>query len=168
MSHQVNVHLLCPVEIVQSVYDANVYTNLVKQHSELWKHLHANACITGSTAFNALGLCTKKLQDQHFNQLVHKIPSLQFPSDVQQRMEYGSENEVNALATLSGIFMPAFLPPCSTLYEDGPYFLGSNEVPHLMEVSPDGFTTLCSLESCYQPCAIQHENLVVEIKCPYP
>ena len=106
-------------------------------------------------------------QDQHFNQFVHKIPPLQFPSDVQQRMEYGIENEVNALATLSGIFMPALLPPCSTLYEDGPSFLGSNEVPHLMEVSPDGFITVCSLESCYQPCSIQHENLVVEIKCPY-
>ena len=77
-------------------------------------------------------------------------------------MECGSENEVNALATLSGIFMPALLPPCSTLYEDGPSF------PHLMEVSPGGFITVCSLESYYQPCAIEHENLVVEIKCPYP
>ena len=37
LSHQVNVHLLCPVEIVQSVYDTNVYTNLVKQYSEFWK-----------------------------------------------------------------------------------------------------------------------------------
>ena len=87
LSHQVNVCPLCPIEIVQSVYDSNVYTNLVKQHSELWKCLHADAYITGSTAFNALGLCTKKHQDQHFNQFVHKIPPPQFPSDVQQRME---------------------------------------------------------------------------------
>ena len=168
LSHQVNVRLLCPVEIVQCVYDTNVYTNLVKQHSELWKHLCADARITGSTVFNALGLHTKKLQDQHFNQFVHKIPPPQFPSDVQQRINYGSENEVNALATLSGIFMPALLPPCSTLYEDCPSFLGSNEAPHLMEVSPDGFITVCSLGSCYQPCTIQHEYLVVEIKCSYP
>ena len=168
LSHQVNVHLVCPIEIVQSVYDTNVYTNLAKQHSELWKQLHVDARITGSTAFNALGLHTKKLQDQHFNQFVHKIPPVQFPSDVQQRMEYGSENEVNALGTLSASFMPACLPLCSTLYEDGPSFLGSNEVPHLMEVSPDGFITACSLESCSQPCTIQHENLVEEIKYPYP
>ena len=120
------------------------------QHSMLWDFVQRNS------------------QDQHFSEFVHKIPPPQFPSDVQQRIDYGSENEVNALATLSGIFMPALLPPCSTLYEDGPSFLGSNEVPHFMEVSPDGFITVCSLESCYQPCAIQHENLVVEIKCPYP
>ena len=113
LSHQVNVHLLCPVDIVQSVYDTNVHTNLVKQHSELWKQLSANAHIMGSRAFNALGLHTKKLQDQHFNQFVYKIPPSQFPSDVQQRIKYGSENEVNALATFSGIFMPALLP---TLY----------------------------------------------------
>ena len=54
------------------------------------------------------------------------------------------------------------------MYEDDPSFLGSNEVPHLMEVSPDGFITVYSLETCYQPCAIQYKNLVVEIKCPYP
>ena len=30
---QVNFHFLCPIEIVQSVYHTNVYTNCVKQHS---------------------------------------------------------------------------------------------------------------------------------------
>ena len=76
----------------------------------------------GCTAFNASGLHTKELQDQHFNQFVHKIPPPQFHSDVQHIMKYGSENEVNALAALSGIFMPALLPHCSTLFEDGPSF----------------------------------------------
>ena len=51
----------------------------------------------GAQHSNALGLHTKKLQDQHFSQFVHKIPPPQFPSDIQQRMEYGSENEVKCI-----------------------------------------------------------------------
>ena len=151
LSHQVNVHLLSPVDIVQSVYDTNVYTTLVKQHSELWKQLCANAHIMGSTTFNALGLLTKKLQDQHFNQFVHKIPPPQFSSDVQQRMKYGSENEIMHCQLCQEFSCQHFFHPCSTLYEDGPSFLGlgSNEVPHLMKVSSDGFITVCTLESCY-------------------
>ena len=84
-------------------------------------------------------------------------------------MEYGSENKVNALATLLGIFMPALLPPCSTLFEDGPSFLGSNEVPHFMEVSPDGFIMVCSLESCYQPCKVvyNHKSTLYQIIIKY-
>ena len=168
MGTQINVRELHPPEVACHFADLQVNTNLVKQHSDLWFTLRSEAQVTGSTLYNALGLHTQRAMENHFNEHVHKVPGPQSTEEAKKRMEYGSENEANAIATLSGIFMPALLPHCSTIYEEGCYFLSSTQIEKMMEVSPDGFIATCNNQECYNPYELPHESLVVKVKCPFP
>ena len=168
LNRQVNTRLLYPVDVVSRFFDPHTFTHLVQQNSYLWPHLCQQARITGSTAYNALGLRTKKLLDEHYNHYINKVPQQPKEPSVQEKLDYGRRNEINVLATLSGLFMPALLPNCATLYEEGPNFLHSTQVHNFMEVSPDGFMGTCSMDECYQPCSISYDSWVVEVKCPFP
>ena len=62
---------------------------------------------------------------------------------VQRYLDFGNKNEINAIATLVSVLMPALLPECSTFYEVGLKFISGitcNNI-HLIEVSADGLIT---------------------------
>jgi hypothetical protein len=80
--------------------------------------------------------------------------------EVQKRMDYGTINEVNALATLSGVILP-FLHPHSKYVEEGAYVMNAEEVA--LFISPDG-----SIRSDCFPNSESETLYAVEIKCPVP
>ena len=171
LTHQMNVYRLHDYNTVIKFYDVNRYPHLVKQHTPQWHFLRSQARITASSAHNALCLRTMKLHTEHFNHYVHKVPMKQPSPEVAKKMEYGTSNEISGLATLAAIFMPALLPPCCILYEEGSSFLGTPSFPTLMEISPDGYIkpTCNHPDMCgYCQSAIGHKAITVEIKCPYP
>ena len=47
--------------------------------------------------------------------------------------------QINALGTIASILMPALLPNCATLYEEGPTVMDGRVKDHMITISPDGF-----------------------------
>ena len=67
--------------------------------------------------------------------------------------------------------MPAFFPRCAKFVEDGANFLNGYNINRLMEISTDGHIK-CNKHSDGSSCCNRlqcvHEDMVVEIKCPFP
>ncbi|XP_053383231.1 uncharacterized protein LOC123562931 [Mercenaria mercenaria] len=132
----------------------------IKQLSDKWHAIRNSAKVTGSSLNKALGLGSLKQQLEHFDKVFFKKEPKQVSSDVQLKMKYGSEQEINAIATLVSKVLPVFEP--SLIYvEEGCYkkTIGTepNEVP--IVVSPDG-----SIRNSADSTA----SFGVECKCPYP
>ena len=77
--------------------------------------------------------------------------------------------QINAVATLCGIVIPAFFPRCHKFTEVGSYHIASVTQEKFMLVSPDGIIK-CT-ENCDQPCESKMNfpigPIVVEIKSPF-
>lgn len=149
-------------------------TYYIKQGSDLWHQQRKLARVTGSSMNRALGLDNKKplkLQQEHHYVKVqgkHAEP----PDDtVKEMMEYGRVNEVNALATVVGMMMNVFCPPCHYMVEMGPVFIDSPKRSKLIEVSADG-QIYCINEAggqCpWQNLHCSDTHIMLELKCCYP
>ena len=79
-----------------------------------------------------------------------------------KRMDFGSDNEINAVSTIVGLLLPALMAPCYRFVEVGPVFIDAPEREKLIEVSADGLLK-CTCEH-----GSNHPTVAVEIKCVYP
>jgi hypothetical protein len=79
-------------------YDKPIEPEQTKQRSNNWRALRNGAKFKGSTLFKALGLSTLKEQQAYFNK-VFKGKIEPVPPELQVLFDYGSSNEINALAT---------------------------------------------------------------------
>ena len=130
----------------------------VKQRSEEWHKIRREALITGSTIYKALGLDTLKAQREHFDNVVCGIPEKQPSEEQMKNMKYGTENEINAVATVVGRILPV-MHPNMKCFEEGCLPVEFNDKPFLV-VSPDGsigYTGDANYRQIY--CGL-------EIKCP--
>ena len=110
--------------------------HFVKQRSEEWHRIRREALITGSTIYKALGLDTLKAQKEHFDSVMCGVSEKQ-PSDEQlKNMKYGTDNEINAIATVTGRILPIVYPKMK-YFEEGCLLVELNDSPFLI-VSPDG------------------------------
>ena len=78
--------------------------------------------------------------------------------------------QINAVATLSSVFIPAFFPKCHKFQEMGSLFLPHGNYPNLMIVSPDGLITCsegCGPSGCDNRIMFPTGNISIEIKSPY-
>ena len=50
---------------------------------------------------------------------VRKLPSVPVSEEVQKYIQFGSENEINTIASLVGLIMPDLLPSCFSFFEVG-------------------------------------------------
>lgn len=171
LGKQQNCRILLHPDLLKDHFDLEKDTYLVKQNTEMWKGLRKEARGTGSTLQSALMLGMKtgakcRAKD-HFDTYIMKKPDKPVPPELQARFDHGHRNEVNALATVVGVFMPAFLPPCYTFVEIGPFFIPGTNVERLIEVSADGILTS---PSCESSCEADHHHgpIALELKCPIP
>ena len=114
------------------------------------------AVVTGSALNAALWLDTLKKQQEHFDFVKYGKLKPEPNSDAQERMKHGTDNEINAVATLVTKILPVFFPHMSYV-EEGcvKVSLGDSN----MIVSPDG--------SCMDN--VTHDTeMAIEIKCPFP
>ena len=131
------------------------YCPLIKQRSKHWMEVRKQARVTGSTAYAALGFETLKAQKQHYEHVIKGKELAAVEPLAAVRMKHGSDNEINAVATILDKVMPAIFPD-HRFFEEGCYVIPYNERT-LCVVSPDG--------------SIRKDNKVVcavEIKCPFP
>ncbi|KAK7507914.1 hypothetical protein BaRGS_00000879 [Batillaria attramentaria] len=140
-----------------------INTSVVKQRSEQWHKLRKTAKVTGSTAHKAAGLAGLKCMLEHFEQKFHGKEARPFDTETERRMQHGSDNEINAIATLVAKVLPVFFP--NTAYvEEGCELLHLNQDP-FMVISPDGSVREIQAETSRPSDAAL---MAVEIKCPYP
>ena len=115
-----------------------------------------DSLVTGSTINKAIGLDGLKKQKEYFAERFGERSTPEISEDLQRKFDYGTENEINAVATFVSTFLPAFLPD-GCFYEEGCYPERKNG-DILLTVSPDGSVRKGENETV---CG-------VEIKCPFP
>jgi hypothetical protein len=90
---------------------------VTKQRTPAWHDLRDGSRITGSTVFKGLGLGTLKQQQEHYDKVFKgKHPNV--PPELQELFDYGTKQEINALATLLGKIIPVYYPTLK-FQEDG-------------------------------------------------
>ena len=141
------------VELPESEETDN--TRLIKQRTEKWHNIRKEALVSGSTIYQALGLDTLKRQREHFDKVVCDIPEPPKPDDVQKAMQYGTEHEKHAIATMVGKVLPVVAPDLIYV-EEGCIRIEYQNKP-FMVISPDG-----SLRSSQTG----DTTSAVEFKCP--
>ncbi|KAJ8309057.1 hypothetical protein KUTeg_013931 [Tegillarca granosa] len=113
--------------------------------------------VTGSTIYQALGLDGLKKQKAHFDKVVCGIAEPEKSPEIQNRLDYGTKNEINAITTLVSKVLPVLYP--DLVYEEvGCYPIYDND-KIFMVVSPDG--KLSFRENPNDQCAFG-----IEFKCP--
>ena len=169
MHQQGNYRSLPPSEYVSLHMDLEAEENTIycSQGGEIWCKLRKKAMLTGSSMHRALGLDTLKAEKEHVNVHVKGRPK----PDVQKYLDFGSKNEINAMATLVSVIMPALLPSCHTLYEVGPQFIHGRTKRNFIEVSADGLIKCMGGLNCpnrNKNVRQNHKRIVVEAKCIFP
>jgi hypothetical protein len=136
------------------------------QRTPTWNAVRKLAPVTGSTIHDAIGLRGLQQQKKHITKISNTNDPEVFPEDVLTRMEYGTINEGNALATLAAIVIPTFFPNC-VYVEEGCFLKQGDTKDILMVISPDG--SLREFQSDMKSTADTGKVVAaVELKCPYP
>ena len=75
------------------------------QRSEIWHELQKRSRVAGSTLHSAIGLRGLKKQNVHFSKFMEGHEMSVTP-EVEPRLQHGMKDEINAVATLIGRFLP--------------------------------------------------------------
>jgi hypothetical protein len=105
-----------------------------------------------------VGLGKLKEQQEHFGNVVSKIPKPNATDIMQSRMEYGTRHEIDAIATLTVKVLPFFYPD-HNYFKEGCVPIPYSDQPFCMVVSPDGSFR----KSEHGPTVMMYEN-----KCKAP
>ena len=117
--------------------------------------------------FKALGFESLKAKKEH----IYVFGKGRLPKDVnpevQKYLDFGTENEIHAVATLVGCIMPVLLASCYIFLECGPAFIHGLSRNNLIEVSMDGIVQCKNSEVCTHDHR-GRKKIAVEVKCHYP
>ena len=84
-------------------------TAVIKQRTNTWHEIREKSIATGSTINKAIGLDGLKKQKEFILQKTGKMEPPVISSELQQKFDYGTENEINAVATLVSTVLPRFV-----------------------------------------------------------
>jgi hypothetical protein len=112
-------------------------TRLVQQRSQAWFEARKEARVTGSTIYKAIGLDGLHNQKEYFDNVVCAVPDKEKSDKTKEALKHGTENEVNATATLVGRVLP-ILYPDKVVHEEGYVEYGLFKEKPFMIISPDG------------------------------
>ena len=101
-----------------SMSDDQTSTRLIVQKSDEWFQLRNQAKVTGSTLYKAIGCDGLGKQKDHFEKVICGVPEKEHSAEVKAMMDWGTTNEVNAVATVVGKILPV-LEPGLKFYEEG-------------------------------------------------
>ena len=148
---------LCPSYVGIQEDQNTVTPRNTKQRSSKWFELRKSARVTGSTLYKALGLDGMRRLKEHFDHVVCGVPESSPSEEAQKAMAYGSENEINAVATAVGKALPVLYPGLR-FHEEGCIEIKTEDGKPFMIVSPDG-----SLRKDFSESST---TVGIEIKCP--
>ena len=168
LSNIPNCFQLLPPNLVAKYVDLKNEANsdLIKQRTPEWEVLRKSCRVTGSTLHKALGLDGLARQKEHHHTFLCGRSESVLSSEIKKRMEHGTNNEKNILATLIGLIIPAFLPPCYAFFEVGAKFISGTSCREKVEVSADGILKCTEGDNCVNN--HENKNIVIEIKSPFP
>ena len=120
MSQVQNCRMLHESEIVSEIIDPLEFPHLIRRESDLSEDLQEQSLMTSNNCYIALGLKTASAMKDHFNRFVMQ--------NLQSRFEpiFDFQAHLDGFGTTACLFMPAFLPSCATLYEEGCRFINGN------------------------------------------
>lgn len=95
---------------------------VVQQKSEAWFSARKSAVVTGSTIYKALGFDGLKKQQSHYNVVYCNAESAERDVETLKRMQHGTINEINAVATLVSKVLPVYFPE-HVFVEEGCYMI---------------------------------------------
>ncbi|OWF42919.1 hypothetical protein KP79_PYT01989 [Mizuhopecten yessoensis] len=121
-----------------------------------WFNIRATATVTGSTLNAALGLDTLKSQQEHYDCVKSGTKRKEPSPQVMEKIVYGTQNEIHAVATAVSKVMPVFFPNL-IFSEEWCIKTESNGV--CIVISPDGSFVEEETETT---------TMAVEIKSPFP
>ena len=109
---------------------------MTKQSTENWHRPRDNAKITGSTFFRGIGCATLKEQQEHYDKVYNGLnPAIS--RELQTLFDYGTENEINAIATTVGKLILVYYPGLNFVEEGCNILLLENDSRAV--VSGDGY-----------------------------
>ena len=114
-------------------------SRLLQQRSPEWHSVRDTFPLTGSTLYRALGFDTLKSMKSHMSIFRRLTEKEQFSDEIKEKLEHGTKNEVNGIATLVGMVIPHYFPNLHYV-EEGSHIVMNKDQP-LLFVSPDG--SLC-------------------------
>ena len=133
------------------------HLHILPQKNDLWKEIRKKSKVTGSTVYNAIGMRSVGDMKRHYREFILHKEVLAPKAEVQLKMDHGTKHEVSAFATVAMKYLPA-LRGKAMLREVGPGVIASARDANFACVSADG---IFHLED-------ESEDIVLEIKCPYP
>lgn len=123
-------------EIVENIDSQEITTRKVKQKSDFWFERRKEAKVTGSTIFQAIGLDGLQKQKEHFDAVVCGVEKSR-TKNVENALQYGTDNEPNVAATFVGKVMPLLFPG-KYFCEEGFIEKDNSAGKPFMIISPDG------------------------------
>ena len=145
-------------DIVNHEFNEDTYIFL-KQRTEKWFAIRAESTVTGSTLNASLGLDTLKSQQEHFDYVKFGKDRPPPSAQVKEKMNYGTVNELHAVATLVAKVLPVLYP--NMVYSEVGCVKRENNGVHYI-ISPDG---RCDEKSNDNK---ETNTMAIEIKCPFP
>ena len=94
LADQPNVRLLMEPEYLNDFFSQCDNTVYVKQRTDIWHRIREICPVTGSTLHSAIGLGTLIAQKDHHDYFVKRKEKPPPTPEVQQMMDYGTDNEV--------------------------------------------------------------------------
>ena len=134
MHHISNLRLLHEASYICDNINALDYPHLIKRHSEPWQDLVKQSYVTDTTICDALGLKGFKTMRKHFKLFVNEERSAKFNENASQ-----TKNQMDCLTTIASVFMPAFLPTCAVMYEEGCSFLHGSKRKNMLCTTSNAF-----------------------------
>ena len=126
-----NIRLLhCP-SYVSTKIECNEYPHLFAKYSEEWRELVKECNVSDECIADCLGISGSKKLNEYVKTFLNQDSTYDF-MEISTKSQY----EVDGIATLSRTFMPALLPSCAVMYEEGCSFLGTNMYRKFLCVSP--------------------------------
>ena len=100
-------------------------------------------------------------QKEHHHTFLCGCSETVLSPEIKKKMEHGTNNEKNILAMLTGLIIPAFLPPCYAFFKVGAKFISGSSCRDKVEVSTDGILKCTEGDNCLN----NHEkkNIIIEI-----
>ena len=126
MSQVQNCRMLHESELVSEIIDPLEFPHLIRRESDLSEDLQEQSLMTSNNCYIALGLKTAVAMKDHFNRFVMQ--------NSQSRFEpiFDFQAHLDGFGTTASLFMPAFLPSCATLYEEGCRFIDGISRPKII------------------------------------
>ena len=138
-----NLHQLRTAEYVYSNLNPIEYPHLFKRYSYVWEDLIQQSVMCDYISCDSLGLSGLKAMRNYFKKFIKEEGFV-----LRLRDSNYKESELDGISTLCTIFVPALLPTCAVVYEEGCSFVKGQHRKELICCTPNAFIRSEFIDLC--------------------